>query len=354
MNNVCPTGTINANQNENIIFPNSKENDKMREIQNLQNIRDKKIEVQNNFENDNIILESKSLIPEILKVYQKAKKFDYNFDAINMNFKDFVHNFSLANDENKNIENIPNNTYNINDNDNSNKKKSVNDCYSPFSQALNNSNSNNKNKNVNNNYIILENGTNQINRNEKCNCKNSNCLKLYCECFARGNYCQNCPCCNCQNKIEYESLRKEKYKNIISRNPKAILQINSTKKSWTCNCRNSNCNKKYCDCFHHGKKCTSKCKCINCLNKIIVMNDGTGKTKRVKRIRGAKKFMNPYLFVTPKKKSNTRRNNNQSTAEFTENNNNNKINLFKNASSINNNNIKNTKSINIKLNMDDL
>lgn len=34
-----------------------------------------------------------------------------------------------------------------------------------------------------------------------CNCKNSKCLKLYCECFASGNYCdsQVCNCIGCGN-----------------------------------------------------------------------------------------------------------------------------------------------------------
>jgi hypothetical protein len=28
-----------------------------------------------------------------------------------------------------------------------------------------------------------------------CNCKNSRCLKLYCECFASGRYCDGCAAC---------------------------------------------------------------------------------------------------------------------------------------------------------------
>ena len=37
---------------------------------------------------------------------------------------------------------------------------------------------------------------------EKCNCKHSKCLKLYCECFRRGEYCEDCNCKCCQNRIE--------------------------------------------------------------------------------------------------------------------------------------------------------
>jgi hypothetical protein len=125
----------------------------------------------------------------------------------------------------------------------------------------------------------------------RCTCKNSNCLKFYCECFANGRFCENCLCINCKNTQENKDLRLEKYNLIISRNPKAIQKINSTKRSWTCKCRNSNCSKKYCDCFQNGRSCTSKCKCINCMNKKINgnRNKNNGGEKKIKRIRGMKK-----------------------------------------------------------------
>ena len=63
----------------------------------------------------------------------------------------------------------------------------------------------------------------------KCTCKNSNCLKFYCECFANGKFCDNCNCQNCKNTQENKDLRLEKYNLIISRNPKALQKINSTK-----------------------------------------------------------------------------------------------------------------------------
>lgn len=122
----------------------------------------------------------------------------------------------------------------------------------------------------------------------RCTCKNSNCLKCYCECFANGRFCENCICINCKNTQENKELRLEKYNLIISRNPKAIQKINSTKRSWTCKCKNSNCSKKYCDCFQNGRFCTSKCRCINCFNK----NNGTknnNNERKLKRIRGLKK-----------------------------------------------------------------
>lgn len=37
-----------------------------------------------------------------------------------------------------------------------------------------------------------------------CNCKRSRCLKLYCECYASGNYCNGCNCVNCLNLKKYD------------------------------------------------------------------------------------------------------------------------------------------------------
>ena len=38
-----------------------------------------------------------------------------------------------------------------------------------------------------------------------CNCKQSRCLKLYCECYAAGVYCnQTCNCVDCWNNPKYE------------------------------------------------------------------------------------------------------------------------------------------------------
>ena len=137
----------------------------------------------------------------------------------------------------------------------------------------------------------LNSSTNNSSIPTKCTCKNSNCFKLYCECFANGRYCDNCSCLNCKNTIENKELRNEKYDEIISKNPKALQKINSTKRSWTCKCKNSNCLKKYCDCFQNGRGCTSKCKCINCFNKNnnYNRNNGGDKKTKVKRIRGIKK-----------------------------------------------------------------
>ena len=314
----------NENVNENNVNYNWKPNEGIQKLC-------KKIDFNNEDPNDTkiFILESGTMLSDIMNLHKNSKKFDYNIQTINTDFNDFINLCQFNNDENKNIENICN--YNIptsrfiqlNKNmTNSNSKKSFSKIYS----------------NNNNKYIILANGQKQINKNSlTCTCKNSSCLKFYCECFSNGKYCLDCSCMNCKNTSEFETLRQEKYKSIIERNPKAAYQINSVKKSFICNCKNSNCSKKYCDCFQMGKSCTSKCKCINCLNKVINSknNNNNRRRKNMKRIRGVKhvKVIKSDIYLTPKRKKRRNHNygsKNQSTAAVTEDKSNNTMNVNKN------------------------
>jgi hypothetical protein len=43
-----------------------------------------------------------------------------------------------------------------------------------------------------------------------CSCKNSQCLKLYCECFSAGAYCDPavCSCKGCSNTLQSEVMKK--------------------------------------------------------------------------------------------------------------------------------------------------
>ena len=68
----------------------------------------------------------------------------------------------------------------------------------------------------------------------QCNCRNSKCLKLYCECFASGLYCTpECRCRNCCNSTHQEEARKAAIETTLYRNPKAFKPKIGDSKVWT-------------------------------------------------------------------------------------------------------------------------
>ncbi|VVB01128.1 unnamed protein product [Arabis nemorensis] len=121
---------------------------------------------------------------------------------------------------------------------------------------------------------------------KRCNCKKSKCLKLYCECFAAGVYCiEPCSCVDCFNKPIHEDTVLATRKQIESRNPlafapKVIRSSDSVQETGDdasktpasarhkrgCNCKKSNCLKKYCECYQGGVGCSINCRCEGCKN----------------------------------------------------------------------------------------
>lgn len=59
-------------------------------------------------------------------------------------------------------------------------------------------------------------------RRKHCNCTKSQCLKLYCDCFANGEFCFNCNCKECFNNLENEDEREKAIKMCLDRNPMAF------------------------------------------------------------------------------------------------------------------------------------
>ncbi|KAJ8612216.1 hypothetical protein CTAYLR_002909, partial [Chrysophaeum taylorii] len=98
----------------------------------------------------------------------------------------------------------------------------------------------------------------------RCSCKNSKCLKLYCDCFAAGRLCASCLCVGCLNNSYHNVDRQNAIEAIIRKNPAAFRQKIVSKSA--CACKKSRCLKRYCECFENQLNCSLACVCVDCEN----------------------------------------------------------------------------------------
>ena len=114
-----------------------------------------------------------------------------------------------------------------------------------------------------------------------CHCKKSKCLRLYCECFAKGQICGlDCNCADCHNTQTHKDLRDQVIQETLEKNPFAFKSKYKTMKendkilhSRGCNCSKTGCVKKYCECYNAGIGCSRLCKCTGCKNVNIELED---------------------------------------------------------------------------------
>lgn len=154
-------------------------------------------------------------------------------------------------------------------------------------------------------------------RKKPCNCTKSQCLKLYCDCFANGEFCSNCNCRDCSNNLENEEERQKAIRICLERNPNAFRpKIGKAKDkdqslrhhTKGCNCKRSGCLKNYCECYEAKISCSSNCKCHGCRNTDEFVDRPEGDVRPSRRLKRSQDSMDkndeptgkqPHNFMTP-------------------------------------------------------
>ena len=131
----------------------------------------------------------------------------------------------------------------------------------------------------NNNDELIKNTTENQNPSKKfftdynsgyrCSCSKTQCNRKYCECYNSHRYCFGCNCKNCQNLPPKNSF--------TNKHPDEIEKEKKNNEVIICTCTKSGCNKKYCECYKSGNKCSELCRCIGCENTDRLKNENNSK-----------------------------------------------------------------------------
>ena len=100
-----------------------------------------------------------------------------------------------------------------------------------------------------------------------CMCRQSKCIKMYCDCFSNHRHCtSDCSCTDCENVQSNESFLIAHRTQAKARNPNAFSVETGNESGLRCSCTKSRCLNKYCECIRAGRLCTSACQCNACEN----------------------------------------------------------------------------------------
>lgn len=122
--------------------------------------------------------------------------------------------------------------------------------------------------------FMQEKRSRQVNGRQICDCKKNFCVKGYCPCYKRGDFCQNCSCTvrqkECFNKdfddpnivtsLTKIEIAGAKFRRAQYRAAQQARQI-------SCNCKvkggekafKDRCVRGFCGCFSNGRDCSTLC-----------------------------------------------------------------------------------------------